>query len=133
MSLNDPLSDLLVSVQNASLAGKPHVEVPASRLGLAVVEVLKSNGFIQNWRKITEGSPQGRIRVYLKYTKDRKPILRKVRRVSRPGLRIYVPKNKVPRVFSGIGIAIVSTPQGVFSGQEAKARGVGGELLCKVW
>ncbi len=133
MSLTDPLGNLLVALQNGSLSGKPHVEVPASGLGQAVVECLKTEGFILNWRKLSEGNPQGVLRVYLKFTKDRRPILRKVRRVSKPGLRVYVPKTKIPKVLSGIGMSILSTPLGVLSGEEAKKRGVGGEMLCHVW
>ena len=133
MSLSDPISNLLVSIRNASHAGKPHVDVPMSKLGFAIVECLKNEGFVQNSRRMSEGNPQGVLRVYLKYTKDRKPILRHIRRVSKPGLRIYVPKTKVPKILSGIGMSILSTPQGVLSDDQARAQGVGGELICHVW
>ena len=133
MSLTDPIAHLLSAVQNASRAGKPHVDVPASRVGSAIVECLKQEGFVENWRHIKEGNPQGFLRVYLKYTKARRPILRAVRRVSKPGLRIYVPKTKIPKILSGIGMAVLSTPKGVLSDAQAKAQGVGGEVICHVW
>ncbi len=133
MSQTDPIADLLTSVRNASQAGKPQVNIPASRLGSAILDCLKQEGFIQNWRLLKEGTPQGILRVYLKYTKDRRPILRHVRRVSKPGQRIYVKKTKVPKILSGIGMAILTTPQGVFTDAQARAKGIGGEVICHVW
>lgn len=133
MSQTDSISDLLVAVRNASHAKKPQVDVPASRFGSAILECLKQEGFIRNWRLMPEGTPQGVLRVYLKYTRDRRPILRHVRRVSKPGLRVYVGKAKIPRVLSGIGVSILSTPAGVFSDKQARAQGLGGELVCQVW
>lgn len=133
MSLTDPIGHLLTSVRNASHAKKAQVDVPASRMGSAVMDCLKTEGFIQNWRLLKEGSPQGVLRVYLKYTKDRKPIIRHIRRVSKPGLRIYVPKTKVPKILSGIGVAILSTPCGILTDTQARAQGIGGEVVCHVW
>lgn len=133
MSLSDPISDMLVAVQNASKAGKAQVDVKASKFSSAILDSLKGEGFIQNWRLLKENDPQGVLRVYLKYTKGRKPILRRVRRISKPGLRVYVPKAKVPRILSGIGVAILSTPQGVLTDRQAREAGVGGEILCYVW
>ena len=133
MSVSDPVSNLLVAIRNASHAGKPHVDVPMSKLSSAIVDCMKEEGFVQNSRKLAGENPQGTLRVYLKYTKDRKPILRHIRRVSKPGLRIYVPKTKVPKILSGIGMSILSTPQGVISDDQARAQGIGGELICHVW
>ena len=133
MSQSDTISDLLAAIRNASQAKKPQVDIPGSRFGSAILECLKAEGFIQNWRLMKEGNPQGVLRVYLKYTKDRRPILRHIRRVSKPGLRIYVPKTKIPKILSGIGMSILSTPHGVLSDKEARAQGVGGEMLCHVW
>ena len=133
MSQSDPIADLLTAIRNASCAGKPQVDIPASRLGQNIAECLKQEGFIQNWRFIQEGTPQGNLRVYLKYTKDRRPILRHIRRVSKPGLRIYIGKDKIRKVLSGIGMSILTTPQGVLSGAQAKAQGIGGEVICHVW
>lgn len=133
MSLTDPMGDLLVAIQNASRAKKAQVDVRASRVGGAVMECLKLEGFIQNWRHLKEGNPQGVLRIYLKYTKERKPIIRHIRRISKPGLRIYVTKTKVPKILSGIGIAVLSTPKGILTDAQAKAQGVGGEVICHVW
>ena len=133
MSQTDPIADLLTALRNASQARKLLLEVPASRFKAALLECLKKEGYIQNWRLLKEGNPQGILRIYLKYTKDRRPVLRQIHRVSRPGLRIYVPKTKMPKVLSGLGTAILTTPRGVFSGVEAKRQGLGGEILCKVW
>ena len=109
------------------------MDVPASRLGTAVVECLKQEGFVQNWRLLKEGDPQGVLRIYLKYTPSRRPIVRQIRRVSRPGLRIYRGKGRLPKILSGIGMAILTTPKGVLSDAQARAEGVGGEVICQVW
>lgn len=129
----DPIGDLLTSIRNGSRAGKAQVDVPASRLGQAVVDCMKREGFIENWRKLSEGNPQGMLRVYLRYTKGRRPLLRQIRRVSRPGLRIYRGKSQIRKVYSGIGIAILTTPKGVLTDAQARAEGVGGEVICHVW
>ena len=133
MSQTDPIGDLLTAIRNGSRQGKPQVDFPASRFGSAIVECLKQEGFVQNWRLLKEGHPQGLLRVYLKYTKSRRPILRHIRRISKPGLRIYVPKGKIPKVLSGIGIGVLSTPEGVLTDAQARQRGVGGEVICHVW
>ena len=133
MSLTDPISNLLTSIQNGNRAQKPYVDVRASGLGAAIVDCLKREGFVQNWRLVKEVSLQGSLRVYLKYTKDRLPIIRRIRRVSKPGLRIYVRKAKIQKVLSGVGMAILSTPQGVLSDSQARVQGVGGEVICHVW
>ncbi len=133
MSLSDPVSNMLNNLRNASRALKAHVDVPASRFATHIAECLKQEGFILNWRLMEEGTPQGVLRLYLKYTKDRRPILRNVRRVSKPGLRIYAPKTKIPKVLSGIGISIISTPKGVLTDAQARAQGIGGEVICHVW
>ncbi len=133
MSQTDPIGDMLTRIRNGSRAGKPQVDVPASRLGTAIADCLKQEGFIQNWRLLKEGNPQGILRVYLKYTKDRRPILRQIRRVSKPGLRIYVGKAKVRKVLSGIGTSILTTPKGVLTDTQARLQAVGGEVICHVW
>jgi len=133
MSQTDPTGDLLSAIRNASRAGKPHVDFPASRLGCAIADCLKKEGFVQNWRSLKESHPQEVLRVYLKYTKERKPILRHIRRISRPGQRVYVPKTRLPKVLSGIGTAILTTSSGVLTEEQARAQGVGGEVICYVW
>ena len=133
MSLTDPIGDLLTQLRNGSRAGKAQVDVPASKLGASLVDCLKREGFIQNWRLVQEGTPQGFLRVYLRYRKDRRPFLREIRRISKPGLRRYVGKAKIPKVYSGMGVAILTTPQGVLTDAQARTQGTGGELLCTVW
>lgn len=132
MSLTDPIGNMLVAIANGSRAGKPQVDVPASRLGAAIVECMKGEGFIQNWRLLKEGNPQGILRVYLRYTRDRRPILREIKRVSKPGRRIYRGKDRMPKIRSGIGIAILTTPKGVVTDDQARQQGIGGEILCYV-
>ena len=133
MSQTDPISDLLTRVRNGSRAGKAQVDAPASRMGSALMECLKQEGYIQNWRLMAEWSPQGILRIYLKYTKSRKPILRQIKRVSRPGLRIYAGKDKLPKILSGIGTSILTTPKGILTDAQARAQGIGGEVICHVW
>ncbi len=133
MSQSDPIGDMLTAIRNASRAGKAQVDVKASRLGSAVVDCIKQEGFVQNWRLVQEGTPQGTLRIYLKYTKDRKPILRHIRRISKPGLRIYKGKGDLKKVLSGIGMAILTTPKGVLTDTQARLQGVGGEVICTIW
>lgn len=133
MSLTDPIGDMLTRLRNGSRSGKAQVDVPASKIGSALADCLKREGFIQNWRQIQEGSPQGTLRVYLRYTKARRPILREIRRVSKPGLRHYVGKAEIPKVYSGMGIAILTTPKGILTDAQARVEGTGGEVLCYVW
>lgn len=133
MSQSDPIGDMLTAIRNASRAGKPQVDVKASKLGSAVVDCIKQEGFVQNWRLVQEGTPQGTLRIYLKYTKDRKPILRHIRRISKPGLRIYKGKADIKKVLSGIGMAILTTPKGVLTDTQARLQGVGGEVICYIW
>ena len=133
MSQTDPVSDMLSAVRNAGWARKPTLDIPASKLKISIADCLKQEGFIQNWRKLSEGNPQGILRVYLKYTKNRRPLIRHIRRVSRPGLRIYVGKEKVHKLFSGIGVRILTTPLGILSDAQARTKGVGGEVICEVW
>lgn len=132
MSQSDPIADLLTAVRNASRARHEKADLPDSRLGRAIMEILKREGFIQNYR-LVEAKPRAILRIYLKYTKDRRPVLTNLTRVSKPGLRAYVGRDEIPAVFSGMGLSILSTSKGVLTGAEAKAHGVGGELLCKVW
>ena len=133
MSMTDPIADLLTRIRNASQEKHEKVEVPASRLKANVVRVLKEEGYIKNFRLVRDdGRPV--IKMYLKYVEEGgEPVIRGIRRVSRPGLRRYVGYDKMPRPLSGAGIAIVSTSKGVMTGQRASQQKVGGELLCEVW
>lgn len=130
MSMTDPISDLLTRVRNGQLAGKPEVKAPASRLKAEVLRVLKEEGYIADFSKIDEdGKPM--LSIKLKYYQGR-PVIERVQRVSRPGLRIYKGKDELPRVLGGLGVAIISTSKGVMSDRAARANGQGGEVLCVV-
>lgn len=132
MSQTDPLADGLTQIRNASRARLEKTDLRDSRLTRSVVELLKREGFIQNFRVI-DSKPRATLRVYLKYTKDRKPIMSQIVRVSKPGLRKYVGVEQIPSVYRGLGLSILSTSKGVVTDADAKAQGIGGELLCRVW
>ncbi len=132
MSQTDSIADLLTCVRNASRARLEKTDVPDSRMGRAIIEILKREGFIQNYRVI-DGHPRATLRIYLRYTKARRPVLTQLQRVSTPGLRQYVGKDELRPILGGMGLSILSTPRGVVTDAEAKAHGVGGELLCRGW
>jgi small subunit ribosomal protein S8 len=130
--MTDPLGDMLTRIRNANLALHEKVDIPASRVKVEIAKILRAEGYIKNF-KLLETGPQGTLRIYLKYGPGNHRIITGLRRVSRPGLRVYAPSRRVPRVMSGLGIAILSTSQGIMTGRAAKERGVGGEVLCYVW
>ena len=132
MSMTDPIADMLTRIRNAAQARHKRVDVPASKLKLEIARILLKERFIANYKFVEDG-PQGTIRVYLKYTPDEEPVINGLERVSKPGLRRYCGSGEIPRVFGGMGVSILSTSRGVLSGREAKAAGVGGEILCAVW
>ena len=132
MTLSDPVSDYLTRIRNGLRAQHREVEVPASRLKKEMSRILKEQGYIVDY--VVEPRPVGEtIRIELKYTQDREPVISGMERVSRPGRRRYVNRTQVPRVFGGMGTAIVSTSRGVMSGHEANAEGVGGEVVAYIW
>jgi small subunit ribosomal protein S8 len=132
MSFTDPIGDMLTRIRNASSARHEKCLVPASRLKVRIAEVLKEEGFIKDFLVHQEG-PQGAITILLKYSADREPAIGEIKRVSKPGLRRYVPTDSIPRVLNGMGIAILSTSKGVMVDREARKQKVGGELICTVW
>ena len=132
MTVSDPIADMLTRVRNAVMARHDTVSLPASRMKLYIAKLLKQEGFISNY-EVLGNPPQRQIKIHLKYDEDGKPIISGLERISKPGLRVYIQKGEIPRVYGGLGIAIVSTPSGVLTGQQAWRKGVGGELLCKVW
>lgn len=131
--MTDPIADLLTRIRNAQLAGHPSLIVPRSKLKLAIVSILKSEGFVEGYIDEPDHGPQGRIKVFLKYDEAMNGIIRGLKRISSPGRRFYVGKAEVPRVRNGLGIAILTTPRGVLSDTQARVAGVGGEVLCHVW
>lgn len=137
MSVADPISDMLTRMRNALIAGHTTVALPSSKIKVAIAKIMKEEGFISNY-EVADGEIAGSkiLRLRLKYIgerRERRPVLTGLERVSRPGKRVYTGKKEVPWVLSGIGIAILSTPKGVMTGQRARQLGVGGEVLCKVW
>lgn len=131
MSCTDPIGDMLTSIRNAHMAEHDVVEVPHSRLKVEIVRVLKREGFISD--HVAEAGPKNILRIYLKYTTDHEPVIRGLKRDSKPGLRKYVSADEIPRVLDGLGLAILSTSVGILSDKEARASHVGGEVLCSVW
>lgn len=132
MVTTDPIADLLTRIRNANTAGMEKVEIPMSKIKLAIVDILKREGYIRNYRAVEEKGKQT-IRVYLKYGPRQERVIHSLRRISKPSVRRYAGKDKMPKVKGGLGICIISTPQGVLTDQEARKRGVGGELLCEVY
>ena len=132
MTMTDPIADMLTRIRNAVSARHDNVTIPASKLKTAIATVLKDEGFIKAYEAFEEG-PRRFLRVQLSYTNDHEPLLTGLKRVSRPGLRVYVQKREIPRVYNGLGIAILSTPKGIMTGQQAWRQKTGGELLCYVW
>jgi small subunit ribosomal protein S8 len=132
MSVNDPISDMLTRIRNAGMARKTEVIMPSTKVLVAIATVLKAEGYIGEY-EVIEKEPQNQLKITLRYGADKKHSIREIRRVSKPGLRVYAGKDAIPRVKSGLGIAIVSTPQGVLTGYEARRRGIGGEVLCTVF
>lgn len=130
MALSDPLGDMLTRIRNGQAAKKPAVNSPASKLRVSVLEVLRREGYIRGFRR--EDIGHGELSIELKYHNG-EPVIRELRRVSKPGRRIYSPVKDLPRVYNGLGIAILSTPQGVMSDAEAREAHVGGEVLCTVF
>ena len=130
MSMTDPIADMLVRIKNALAVGKPVVAMPASKLKLAIANLLKAEGYIADVRSSGEGA-QAKIEIVLKYYEG-KPVIERLERVSRSGLRAYRGKDELPKILGGLGVAIISTSQGLMTDRQARAAGVGGEVLCLV-
>jgi small subunit ribosomal protein S8 len=130
--MTDPIADMLTRIRNASKAKLEKVDIPSSKLKLEIAKILKDEGYIKNL-KMVKDRRQGVIRVYLKYTDEEAPVIQGIRRVSRPGNRVYVGNDRIPRVLAGLGTAILSTPKGVQTGKQARKNNVGGEVLCHIW
>ncbi|HZQ34739.1 MAG TPA: 30S ribosomal protein S8 [Dehalococcoidia bacterium] len=138
MNMTDPIADMLTRIRNAVMARHDVTSMPASKVKTAIAQVLKEEHYIRDFEIVEEKDKRGRgphkvMRVHLSYTGRREPVLTGIQRVSKPGLRVYVQKREIPRVYGGLGIAILSTPQGIMTGQQAWRSQVGGEVLCYVW
>lgn len=132
MALTDPIADMLTMIRNASRAKKEVVEVKNSRLSEEIIKIFKKEGFIANY-KLIKDTKQGLLRIYLKYFTDGAPAIIGVKRISRPGLRIYKKSDELPRVYSGLGIAVLSTSKGLLTDSDARSKKIGGEVICYVW
>jgi small subunit ribosomal protein S8 len=132
MIITDQIGDMLTRIRNATMVRHDTTEMPASRLKVAVLKILKEEGFISDY-EVIKGKPERLIRVRLRYDTSNKSMINGIERISKPGLRVYSQHNEIPRVYGGVGIAILSTPKGVVTGQQARKEGVGGEILCYVW
>ena len=137
MTLTDPIADMLTRIRNANMAGHTTVAIPSSKLKMAIAKILKEEGFIAAYEVVDGKQPDHKVlRLRLKYVgerRERQAVITDLERVSRPGRRVYAGKQDIPWVLSGMGIAILSTPKGVMTGQRARQLGVGGEVICKIW
>ena len=132
MSVSDPLADMLTKIRNASMARFEKVDVTTSKLKLEVVKILKNEGYIKNFKKTTKDNINS-IRIFLKYDNEEKPIIHGLKKISTPGRRFYMGYKKMPRIYNGHGVLIVSTSTGVITGRKASEKKIGGELICSVW
>lgn len=132
MTMTDPIADMLTRIRNANLVGHEKVEIPGSNIKRSVAEILKREGFIRDAEFIADDK-QGTIRLFLKYGKNQERVITGLKRISKPGLRVYAGHDNLPRVLGGLGIAIISTSVGVLTDKEARRQRVGGEVLCYIW
>ncbi len=131
--ITDPIADLLTRIRNANTANHQTTDVPASRMKKAVAQILLDEGFISGLEELKGEGPQGTLRITLKYGPEKEKVITGLRRISRPGLRVYTSKTEIPRVLGGLGLVIMSTSKGIMSGKRAKREGFGGEVLAYVW
>jgi len=132
MGMTDPIADFLTRIRNANMVMHEKVEIPASKSKVAIAEILKNEGFIKDFELIEDGK-QGVIRVFLKYGPNREKVISGLKRISKPGLKVYCKKDEIPKVLGGLGIAIISTSKGIMTDKEARKEGLGGEVICYVW
>ncbi len=130
--INDPIADMLTRIRNAFMVRQKQVVIPGSKVKIALARILKEEGFIKDF-EVTKDVPQPQLRIVLKYDRDRKSVITGLLRVSKPGRRVYVKRSEIPWVLSGLGVAVLSTPQGIMTGQKARRLGLGGEVLCYIW
>jgi len=132
MLTTDPIADLLTRIRNANIASKEKVDIPASKMKQSIIDLLKREGYIRSYR-IVDDKGQKVIRVFMKYGTKQEKVITRLERVSKPSVRRYVNKDNIPRVINGLGIAIISTSHGIMTDRDARKKGIGGEILCKVW
>ncbi|NLM52683.1 MAG: 30S ribosomal protein S8 [Firmicutes bacterium] len=132
MTMTDPIADMLTRIRNANMVKHESVEIPGSKIKLAIADILKKEGFVKDYEYKEDGK-QGIIKIYLKYGPNREHVITGLKRISKPGLRVYARKDQLPKVLGGLGIAIISTSQGIMTDKAARKAGVGGEVLCYIW
>lgn len=132
MTMTDPISDMLTRIRNAIIASYDKVEVPSSKMKIDIVKILKFEGYIRNY-KLVKDNEQGIIVIYLKYNQNKSPVIKGLKRISKPSCRIYTSSKKIPKTLNNLGITILSTSRGVMTDREARKVGVGGEVVCSVW
>jgi small subunit ribosomal protein S8 len=130
--ITDPIGDLLTRVRNAIQANHPKVDVPTSQLKVSIVDLWKRSGFIKNYKLFRQGE-KGVLRIYLKYVAKGNPVIKGVKRVSKPGRRVYSPYKNIPKILGGLGVSIISTSSGILTDQMARENKIGGEVLCSIW
>ena len=133
MNTTDPIADMLTRIRNAIMARHDFVLVPASKVKVSIANILKEEGFITDYEILKGNTSQRVLKIQLKYAGKKEPILTGIKRVSKPGLRVYVARGEIPRVYQGLGVAILSTSSGIMTGKQAWRKGVGGEVVCYVW
>lgn len=132
MTMTDPIADMLTRIRNANTVGHETVEIPASKIKKSIAEILLAEGYINGF-EVIEDNKQGIIKVQMKYGANKERVISGIKKISKPGLKVYAKANEVPRVLGGLGIAIVSTSKGVISDKKARELGIGGEVICYVW
>ena len=132
MNMTDPIADMITRIRNANSINKEMVEIPASTIKISIAKLLKEEGYILDY-KVIETDPQNILRVFLKYVENEEKVISGLKRISKPGLRVYVKKDEIPKVLGGLGVAIISTSQGILTDKVARKNGIGGEVLCYVW
>ncbi len=132
MVMTDPIADFITRIRNANTAYHDKIDIPGSRVKLEMARLLKEEGFIRDCQWLNDDK-QGMVRIFLKYGPDKDKVIRGLKRISKPGLRVYAKKDEVPKVLGGLGIAIISTSEGLLTDKEARSKGLGGEVLCYVW
>ena len=132
MAMTDPVADMLTRIRNANTAGHAEVEIPASKIKKNIAEILLKEGYIKGF-EVVETQPQDIIKIQMKYGPDKKRVISGIKRISKPGLKVYAKKDEVPKVLGGLGIAIISTSSGLLTDKQARELGVGGEVVCMVW
>lgn len=132
MVMTDPVADFLTRIRNGNMVMHETVEVPGSRIKISIARIMQEEGYIKDYEFVEDGK-QGVIRIYLKYGPDKKKVITGIKRISKPGLRVYVKKDEIPRVLGGLGTAVISTSKGLMSDKNARKQGLGGEVICYIW